>query len=244
MTAQQEQMRQRQISHLKTLPQNIWYRASDHYDISGPGDLDEFFEEHPRQVHLYEELCQRLGVKPHPDMILDSQSGRLSPQNDLGLRNLSDDQLLNLMEQGWQEIGSRTENLWSFWMNTKERIEAEFKERCEAWFASAQAARQERLSSLRTEISNRIQGLAAEGKVRILTPEEESEAVGQLSADTYQKLVEQWAAAIQGGHTPSFSLLIEDGVITVQNGKDKIRATLPPVAAKGLLDFVERLVKR
>ena len=56
------------------------------------------------------------------------------------------------MEQGWFEIGSRTEQLWNLWMNTKDRVESEAKDRYEAWARGVQRAKEKRIAELQADV--------------------------------------------------------------------------------------------
>lgn len=240
MTRAQENFREKQIANLRAVvPYQRWSRVAS---LTSPDYLEEYFEAFDTRFDLYPELCKVLGVTPRPDLLIETQSGHIPAKNDLGLSALTDDQLLNLMEQGWFEIGSRTEQLWNLWMNTKDRVESEAKDRYEAWARGVQRAKEKRIAELQADVEKKMTAMAAAGQFKILTDEEEARCQFQGTLEAKRKIIEDFAAQLQAGTATKFLLEIEEGVISITSDGKTIEQPLIPIRADAFVAEVRKVV--
>ena len=134
------------------------------------------------------------------DEFVDVQSGEPTPQSDLGLSALSDDQLLTLGEQARMEIWSRGFQLFqTMWLTTVEHQNAYFKDRTEAWIRAQNDARRDRYDTLVANARSAVQALASKGVIRVLGPEEEKLISEAATLETKLALLEAFKLKLLEG---------------------------------------------
>jgi hypothetical protein len=230
-------LQEKQIAHICRFPINF-KKATN----AGGRSIDEYFARYDDGHSFYEKLCCDMGIQPLPELLVSTQSGEIPAVNDLGLHALTDDQLLNLMQQGWNEIGSRTEGLWNYWIATKERVEAEFKMRHDAWLEGIERAKKQRAADFTKEVEAKIRGLASQGLLPLLDASEEATLINVTTANVKLALLEDFAAKLQSGQSAKLSLQIEEGVASVTYDGKTVESVVPPAMADIFVGNIRKLV--
>lgn len=118
---------------------------------------------------------------------------------DLGLRDLTDDQLLELVEQTCQELAARDPYVRQMAQGTitteAERLAAKRKAVKEA-ITDAMAIY---IQGIRTETAAEVRAGVKNGTIRLLTPAQEARVAVDSTFEAKIKLIDETVAAIQGG---------------------------------------------
>ena len=125
---------------------------------------------------------------------------------DLGLRELTDDQLFELIRQACDELVARDPYLRNLAQATVTAYAEELTVRRAAMKEAVTIAMEAYIAAIREEAAEDLREALQRGEARLLTPEQEGKAAADSTLEAKIQLIDETVAALlaRNGHRPTF----------------------------------------
>lgn len=144
---------------------------------------------------------------------------------DLGLSELTDDQLLELLQEACGELAQRDPFVRD--LAQKDVFDQAEKLRLakEAALEAIQQVQREYIAGLKTEMAEKIRAGVKDGTVRLVPPEVEEKEAQEATLETKIALIDEAVANLKRGSRERFFFEIAGDLVTISFGRNRIHAT-------------------
>lgn len=164
---------------------------------------------------------------------------------DLGLHQLTDDQLMNLLQEVCGELATRDPMVRNAAQQTifdeGEKLDATKRALREA----VEAAKAEYRKQIKQEALDAVRAAVASGEIVLLSSAEEGKAVAEATLEAKLALIDEAMEAVRkGGSVERFFFEIRPGLTTVSYGSRRVEArhSLNSQAISALADHLRKLL--
>ena len=135
----------------------------------------------------------------------------------LGLDQLTDGQLLELLQQGWAEVATRSAIVQNLAVEDNRSMAEKMDEFKAIYEASTEEHRRNLRGQLKAAIRDEVVSQAASGELRLLPVEEEARLIASADMSTRLELIEKLQEELRKGNV-ALSLTVSGPVVTVKHG--------------------------
>ena len=142
---------------------------------------------------------------------------------DLGLGELTDDQLLDLLEQACNELATRDGYVRKFAQQTIVSGAEKAKIARDALVGAAERVKADYIRQIRSEVEQDVRAAVASGEIR-LDAIEEQRAIVEASLESKIKIIDEMVGKLKAGKGDRFFCEIQGTLVTVNFGKQRLQA--------------------